>query len=180
MQVPTDTQEPYLHHEMQRFGPAVLPGQRSLPASAATAPRRIPPPARTAAVIVQTKAYYSAHSGNQSTYKVVVTGLETPAGAGEYGDAGDVDIATIAYPSIDVIENDYSGASSYTKTYTLENPPSWWVGLLEVSADGGFDSNFNDQTATVKIYTKPAGAPDVYYSLEKSGSGNTVDLTINY
>ena len=135
--------------------------------------------ARTAAV-VQTKAYYSARSGNRSTYKVVVTGLETPAGAGEYGDAGDVDIATIAYPSIDVIENDYSGASSYTKTYTLENPPSWWEGLLEVSADGGFDSNFNDQTATVKIYKKPAGAPDVYYSLEKSGSGNTVDLTINY
>jgi hypothetical protein len=135
--------------------------------------------ARTAAVI-QTKAYYSAHSGNRSTYEVVVTGLETPAGAGQYGDAGDVDITTITYPSIDVIENDYSGASSYTKTYTLENPPSWWEGLLEVSADGGFDSNFNGQTATVKIYKKPAGAPNVYYSLEKSGSGNTVDLTINY
>ena len=135
--------------------------------------------ARTAAVI-QTKAYYSAHSGNRSTYEVVVTGLETPAAAGEYGFAGDVDIATIAYPSIDLIENDYTGASSYTKTYTLENPPSWWVGLLEVSADGGFDSNSNELTATVKIYKKPAGAPDVYYSLEKSGSGNTVDLTINY
>jgi hypothetical protein len=135
--------------------------------------------ARTAAVI-QTKAYYAAHSGNRSTYKVVVTGLETPVGAGGYGDPGDVDIATIAYPSIDLIDKDYTGASSYTKTYTLENPPSWWVGLLEVSADGGFDSNFIDQTATVKIYKKPAGAPDVYYSLEKSGSGNTVDLTINY
>lgn len=135
--------------------------------------------ARTAAVI-QTKAYYSAHSGNRSTYKVVVTGLETSAGAGEYGYAGDVEIGTIAYPSGDLIENDYSGASSYTKTYTLENPPSWWFGLLEVSADGGFDSNFNNLTATVKIYKKPAGAPDAYYSLEKSGSGSTVDLTINY
>jgi hypothetical protein len=47
-------------------------------------------------------------------------------------------------------------------------------------ADGGFNSNFNDQTATVKIYKKPAGAPDAYYSLEKSGSGNTVDLTIDH
>jgi hypothetical protein len=135
--------------------------------------------ARTAAVI-QTKAYYSAHSGNRSTYKVVVTGLETPGGAGQYGIAGDVDIATISYPNIDLVDNDYSGASSYTKAYTLENPPSWWVGLLEVSANGGFNSNFADQTATVKIYKKPAGAPDAYYSLEKSGSGNTVDLTINY
>jgi hypothetical protein len=135
--------------------------------------------ARTAAVI-QSKAYYAARSHNQSTYKVVVTGLETPGGAGQYGDPGDADIATIAYPSADVIENDYSGASSYTKTYTLENPPSWWVGLLEVSVNGGFDSNFNDQTATVKIYKKPAGAPDGYYSLRTSGSGNTVDLTVNY
>jgi Carboxypeptidase regulatory-like domain len=135
--------------------------------------------ARTAAVI-QTKAYYLAHSGNQSTYKVVVTGLETPTGAGAYGGAGDVDIATISYPNADLIDNDYTGASSYTKTYTLENPPSWWVGLLEVSANGGWDSNFNNETATVRIYKKPAGAPDVYYSLEKSGSGNTVDLTINY
>jgi Carboxypeptidase regulatory-like domain len=141
--------------------------------------RRASYSARTAAV-VETKAYYTARSGNRSTYKVVVTGLETPAGAGQYGDAGDVDIATIAYPSIDVIENDYSGASSYTKTYTLENPPSWWEGLLQVSASGGFNSSFNDQTATVKIYKKPAGAPDAYYSLEKSGSGNTVDLTVNY
>ena len=135
--------------------------------------------ARTPAVI-QTKAYYATHSGNESTYKVVVTGLETKAGAGEYGEAGEADISTIAYPDADVIENDYSGASSYTKVYTLENPPSWWVGLLEVDADGGFDSNIDDQTATVRIYKKPAGAPDVYYSLEKSGSGNTVDLTINY
>lgn len=132
------------------------------------------------ATVIQTKAYYATHSKNESTYKVIVTGLETKPAAGALSVAGEADISTMAYPDADVIENDYSGASSYTKIYTLENPPSWWAGLLDVFADGGFDSNFNAQTATVKIYKKPAGAPDVYYSLEKSGSGNTVDLTINY
>ncbi|MCL2532541.1 MAG: hypothetical protein FWE39_00105 [Nocardiaceae bacterium] len=128
--------------------------------------------ASTAAAI-QTKAYYAAHSGNKTTYKVVFSGLEGSASADIYGDPGEAVVMYVAYPSTVPLMDDASGATGYYDTLTLPNAPSTKP-VLDAIVDPGFDDYGNSANATISIYEKPAGAPDAYYSLHAKKSGTSV------
>lgn len=134
--------------------------------------------ARTGAVI-ETKAWYAAHSGNRTTYKVVVTGLQPNTKTSTWGDVGEADITTW-YPTGDWFnysDYTYTGAASYTKVYTLGNKKG--ITEVDVWVYGGYDANFKAKTATAKVYAKPTGAPDIYYSLVRQASGTSFYLSVS-
>lgn len=127
---------------------------------------------KTAAAI-QTKAYYVAHSGNKTTYKVDVLGLVTDSEAGAWGDPGYVDVTYYPYDSDYYYDADGGGdASTYYTSFTIPNAPNYWVQVL-VQAEPGWYDDGSDATGRILIYEKPAGAPDVYYSAHKDVRGTS-------
>ncbi|MFC4244267.1 hypothetical protein ACFOYW_12860 [Gryllotalpicola reticulitermitis] len=125
---------------------------------------------------IQTLAYYKSHSGNKTEYKFVVTGLEGLTGAGVNGDPGGIIAAWgtkgAANPTGYFVD---SNNTSYTETITVPTADE-----LDVLVDPGFDNAGNAPIATLKLYSLPAGAPSVYYSLARSMSGSEeLEIGIN-